>query len=318
MKRIVKGLEQLNGITSSVKSFMKEIRKMEKDEEQKEEKTQRLIQKLKQGEINQETLQELIKEEKIEVNEEDELVKLLQNLIQGEEKESEILGNVVNALAEEEKKEDQSLNNLKEEIKSITQEGLTQEKLSTIFSHSKSVADRLLDESQEEVKASKLSENIAEELGITAKELFNAEQLEKEEETEEKEIEQIAESVNNKKLDQMIQQLEKHTANDEQQVQEDEEMLYKIIDQDEATEEELEKETVHTREEAQELLSLLRKLKQMAQNSPLENKEFQQNFEDLMNEVGEAEKRTETGQQIEEEVEDEDMSIEEAIDKHST
>lgn len=303
MKEIVKGLKTMHTVIESSRSLIQTIDNLERDDKQKEDHTQQLIQSLQQGNITQNTLNELVQEEQSEVKEEDKIVQLLNELVKEDKQEVQILENITQKIGQEEQQEDQYLSQLRQEITAMTQEGITQERLQTVMKHGKTAADILLDESHEEIQASQLSQTLAKELGFSASEIINAEKLEKEDEYEEKEIESLAQRINNEKLMKMTRSLEQHTKRDEQATEQDRKQLIAITEEAEQAEEQLESETKHTYEEAEELLKLLRQLRNLTQNSPMADQEFQQNFENLVGEAEEAEQEAQQAFQNEEQAE---------------
>lgn len=303
MQKIVKGLESLSNLIGSTRSVIQEVNQLEQDLDQREDRTQQLIQSLQNGNVTRQTLQELMKEEKAEVNEEDKLVQALSNLLQEDQNELQVLEQIIGGIESEEQNEDKGLQQLKNEIQTMANKGVTKEWLQQVMKHGKTLADVLLDESHEELKASNLSQKLAKELGFSAEEIVNAEKIEKEEEYEEREIEDLAQRINNENLMQMISSLEQHTGNDEKSTEQGRQQIINLIEEAEGAEEELEGATRHTHDEAEMLLQLLRQLKQLTQGSPLENQNFQQNFQNIFGEVQEAEQESEQAYENEEDAE---------------
>ncbi len=295
MERIVKGLEATSKVISSTESLLGTLAEMEEDEKKKEDGTQELIRGLRQGKITEERLERLKQEEKVEVNEEDKMVNFLSQIMNGEGEAIQDLENVVGALNSEERRADESIKQVQNLIQRIKQDPdfqLSMETLEALFENSKSAADLILDEANEELQASNISQKLAQELGFTAQEIINAEKLEKEEQQEEAEIEDLSQRINSQKLNQFIHELERHTARDEQKTEQGRKQLLNLIDEAEATEENLESETKHTYQEAEQLLNLLKEIDRMAENAGMANEKFQQNFGNLMEEVEEAEQET--------------------------
>ncbi|MFO7793606.1 MAG: hypothetical protein R6V35_01375 [Candidatus Nanohaloarchaea archaeon] len=307
MERIVKGLEATSKVISSTESLLGTLAEMEDDEKNKEDETQELIRGLKQGKITEDRLERLRQEEKVEVNEEDKMVQFLIQIVEGEGEAVQDLENIVDALNSEEQKADQSIQQVQNLITKIKEDPnfeLSMETLEALFENSKNAADLILDEANEELQASNISQELAQELGFTAQEIIKAEKLEKEEQFEEGEVEELSQRINSQRLNEFIHELERHTARDEQQTEQGRKQLLNLIDEAEATEEELESETKHTYQEAEQLLNLLQEIDRMAENAGMANEQFQQNFGNLMDEVGKAEDETKEAVENEEDAEE--------------
>ena len=293
MKKIVQGLEATSKVISSTESLLGTLADLEKDEQKKEEETQELIRGLSEGKITEERLERLRQEERVEVNEEDKMVKFLTQIVQGEGEAVQDLENIVGGLDSEEKRADQNIQqikNLVSKIKNDPEFEMSRETLEALFENSKNAADLILDEADEELQASNITQELASELGFTAQEVIKAERIEGEEENEEAEIEQLSQRINSQKLQEFIHELERHTKRDEQKTEQTRRQLLDLIDEAEVSEEELESETKHTYQEAEQLLNLLQEIDRMAENAGMADQDFQENFGNLMDEVGKAEK----------------------------
>lgn len=293
MKKIVQSLEATSKVISSTESLLGTLADLEKDEQKKEEETQELIRGLSEGKITEERLERLRQEERVEVNEEDKMVKFLTQIVQGEGEAVQDLENIVGGLDSEEKRADQNIQqikNLVSKIKNDPEFEMSRETLEALFENSKNAADLILDEADEELQASNITQELASELGFTAQEVIKAERIEGEEENEEAEIEQLSQRINSQKLQEFIHELERHTKRDEQKTEQTRRQLLDLIDEAEVSEEELESETKHTYQEAEQLLNLLQEIDRMAENAGMADQDFQENFGNLMDEVGKAEK----------------------------
>ena len=314
MERIVKGLEGVSKVLDSTSSLLETIENIETDEKQKEDGTQELIQRIMDGDVSQENLERLMQEEKVEVNEEDKMVKFLNQLVKGEGEAIQNLENITSAVGQEENQADQKLQNITNMLSQIEGDGsvsLTVESLNQVFGESKEAADMILDEADEELRESNLMEKLSQELGYTAEEFINSEKLELEEEQEEREIEEISQRIHNQQLNDLIHELEQHTSRDEQQTEEGRKQLINLIEEAEATDEELEAETKHTYDEAEQLLEVLREIQRLTQNAGMQNQDFQEGFENLMNEVGQAEDEAQEAAENEQEAEQTEEKAEE-------
>lgn len=293
MKKIVQSLEATSKVISSTESLLGTLADLEKDEQKKEEETQELIRGLSEGKITEERLERLRREERVEVNEEDKMVKFLTQIVQGEGEAVQDLEDIVGGLDSEEKRADQNIQqikNLVSKIKNDPEFEMSRETLEALFENSKNAADLILDEADEELQASNITQELASELGFTAQEVIKAERIEGEEENEEAEIEQLSQRINSQKLQEFIHELERHTKRDEQKTEQTRRQLLDLIDEAEVSEEELESETKHTYQEAEQLLNLLQEIDRMAENAGMADQDFQENFGNLMDEVGKAEK----------------------------
>ena len=293
MKKIVQSLEATSKVISSTESLLGTLADLEKDEQKKEEETQELIRGLSEGKITEERLERLRQEERVEVNEEDKMVKFLTQIVQGEGEAVQDLEDIVGGLDSEEKRADQNIQqikNLVSKIKNDPEFEMSRETLEALFENSKNAADLILDEADEELQASNITQELASELGFTAQEVIKAERIEGEEENEEAEIEQLSQRINSQKLQEFIHELERHTKRDEQKTEQTRRQLLDLIDEAEVSEEELESETKHTYQEAEQLLNLLQEIDRMAENAGMADQDFQENFGNLMDEVGKAEK----------------------------
>lgn len=306
MKQIAQGLNAVSNVLDSAKPIIDTLAEMEEDEKEKEDETLELIKDVMNGDVSKENIDELIQEEKVEVKEEDKIVQGLKKLVQEEKSAEQQFKDVIAALGQEEQQTDNKLIQLSNLISQIENDGsveLTKETMTKMFSESKTAADMILDEANEELQASNLSRKLAKELGFSVEEIINAEKLEQEEEFEERKLEELAQRINSQRLEQLLQELERHTAKDEQETREEHEMIVELIEESEAAEEQLEGETKHTYEEAEQLKSMLREIRKLGNQAGMADEDFQQNFGQLMDEVEEAEKEAEQAAENEQEAE---------------